>query len=204
MNKPAHFFDVNYTGSDVFVDGFAVRSKPQSQTLSKLEGYNNKHEVRAAFDIQQGQIVEECPFIVLHESKLSKEPQEAMIQMNTMFIVEDHSEFSKNNGPRLMIAGGNAPFYSHSFDPNAYVVYDHVGKIMTIKALKAIPAGHEIKLYRYGSFQVMKNNTEIQKFYAERQKQVQQNNVNTGGFRSMQSSEIKNIETVEVKSNDTV
>lgn len=204
MNKPTHFFDVNYIGSDIIVDGFAIRSSPQVKSMAKLEALNNKYEVRASFDVQQGQLIEECAFVVLHGSKLSKEPQEAIIQMENMFVLEDHSEFTKNNGPRLIIAGGNAPFYAHSFDPNAYVVYDHIGKMLYIKALRNIPIGHQISIYRYGAFHVMKNNTEIQKFYAERQKQVQQNNVNTSGFRSMQSNEVKNIETIEVKSDDTV
>lgn len=204
MNKPAHFFDVNYIGSDIFVDGFAVRSKPQFNSSAKLESLNNKYEVRASRDIQQGEVIEECAFAVLHGSKLSKEPQEAVIQMDYMFILEDHSDFTKNNGPRLIIAGGNACFYSHSFDPNAYVIYDHVGKLLYIKAVRNIPVGHQISIYRYGSFHIMKNNMEIQKFYNERQKQVEQNNVNTAGFRSMQSDVVKNIETIEVKSDDTV
>lgn len=204
MNKTAHFFDVNYLGSDVMVDGFAVRSKPQIQSLGRLEAFNNKYEIRASKDIEQGQTIEECPFVVLHGSKLSKEPNEAMVQMENMFVLEDHSEFTKNNGPRLIIAGGNASFYTHAFDPNAYVVFDHIGKILYIKALKKIPSGHTITLYKYGSLHVMKNNMQIQKFYAERQKQLEQNKVDTSGFRSMQSDEVKNIEAIEVKPNDTV
>ena len=203
MNKQPHFFDANYIGSDIFIDGFAIRSPPQVKSMVKLEAFNNKYEVRASFDIEQGQMIEECAFIVLHESKLSKEPQEAMIQMENMFVLEDHSEFTKNNGPRLIIAGGHAPFYAHSFDPNAYVVYDHIGKMLYIKALKKIPNGHEISIYRYGALHIMKNNLEIQKFYAERQKQLEQNKVNISGFRSMQADQIKNIETIEI-TNDIV
>jgi hypothetical protein len=160
---------------------------------------NSKYSVRAIDNIDRGQIIENCPFTVLHGLKLSREPEEALQQMDNMFVLEDVSEFTKQNGPRLIVAGGNAPFYSHSYDPNAYVIFDHITKVITIKALKNISASHEITIYRYGSYQVMKNNMEIQKFYQQRQKELQEKNVDSGGFRSMSSSDIKNIETVEVK-----
>lgn len=200
-NKPAHFFDVNYLGSDIIMDGFAVRSTvTPCSSLGKITSYNNKYEVRSEIDIEPGATIEECPFMVLHNLKISKEQNEAIAQMESMFVLEDYSQYSKDNGARLIIAGGNAPFYGHSFTPNGYVVFDHIAKVMHIKALTKIPQGHEITLYRYGSFHMMKNNMEIQKFYAERQKQIQENKVNVDGFRSMQSSEVKNIEaTVEVK-----
>lgn len=202
MMKPAHFFDINYLGSDVIIDNFAVRSTALSASpLGKITSYNNKYEVRSDVDIEPGSTIEECPFVVLHNLKLSKEPVEAMTQMESMFVLEDHSQYSKDNGPRLIIAGGNAPFYGHSFTPNAYLVFDHIAKVVHVKALVKIPQGHEITLYRYGSFHVMKNNEEIQKFYTERQKELQQKNVDTSGFRAMSSPEIKNIETIEVQQN---
>lgn len=204
MKKPAHFFDANYLGSDIIVDNFVAKATimPPSK-LVKVTSYNNKYEVRSEVDFDAGAVIEEAPFVVLHNLKLSKEPDEAIAQMESMFVLEDHSQFTKDNGPRLIVAGGNTSFYNHSFTPNAYVIFDHVLKVLEIKAFVKIPKGHSITLYRYGSFHVMKNNLEIQKFYAERQKQLDENKVNTSGFRSMQADEIKNIETIQV-TNDTV
>lgn len=200
MNKPTHFFDVNYLGSDIIINNFAFRSAAvPSTSFVKTTSYNNKYEVRAEKDIESGITIEECPFVVLHTVKLAKEPSESMAQMDSMFVLEDQSQFTKENGPRLIIAGGNAPFYGHSFTPNAYVVFDHIGKSLSIKSLDKIPQGHEVTLFRYGSLHIMKNNTEIQKFYAQRQKQLEQNKVDTNGFRSMGSSELKNIETIQVE-----
>lgn len=200
MNKPTYFFDANYMGQDVVIENFSVRGYDRKHfTLSEICGLNNRYSARSVAIISQGDTIEIAPFEVLHNMKLSKDPSEALPQMEYMFVLEDHSQFTKENGPRLIIGGGNTPFYRHSYEPNAYVVFDHISKSITVRALKNIPVGHEITIYRYGSFQVLKNNMQIQKFYQDRQKQVEQNNVNAEGFRSMAANEIKNIEAIEVQ-----
>jgi hypothetical protein len=206
MNKPSYFFDPNYVGNDVIVNNFAYRgfTKKSSFVASEICNLNNRYSVRSAVPISAGDLIESAPYTVMQSIGLSKEPERALAEMNNMFVLEDFSEFTKQNGPRLVIAGGNAPFYRHSQTPNAYVVFDHVGKVLHIKALEMIPEAHEITLYRFGSLQILKNNLEIQKFYAERQKQVQEKNINTSSFRSMNSTEVQNIETIEIKANDTV
>ena len=206
MNKPAYFFDVNYLGNDLIVENFAFRSHSEKNkhNLGTICNLNGRYSVRSNISIDRGEIIETIPFVILHNNGISKEPEQALIQMDSMFVLEDQSEYSKQNGPRLIIAGGNGSFYRHSFTPNAYTVFDHVGKVIEIKALERIELGHEITLYRYGSLIVMKQNMEVQKFYAERQKQLEENKVDTAKFRSMQANEIKNIETIEIKSNDIV
>lgn len=199
MNKPAYFFDPNYLGNDVVVDNFSVRGYDKKRlSLSMICGLNNRHSVRSIQEISQGETIEVSPFEVLHGIKLSKDPAEALPQMEYMFVLEDFSQFTKDNGPRLIIGGGNTPFYRHAYEPNAYVIFDHVGKNITVRALKQIPQGHEITIYRYGSYQILKNNMQIKKFYEERQKQLEQNKVNEDGFRSMAANEIKNIESIEI------
>jgi hypothetical protein len=202
MNKPAYFFDVNYMGSDVVIDNSSVRGLDIRQTLGQLCSLNNRYCMKAIVDINVGQTIEVCPFEVLHGLKLSREPSEAIPQMEHMFILEDYSQFTRDNGPRLIVSGGNGPFYRHSYEPNGYIVYDHISKVVYIKAMKQIKSGDEITIYRYGSFQILHNNTQIQKFYQERQKELQEKNVDTSGFRSMSEGEIKNIETVEVKTEE--
>jgi hypothetical protein len=200
MNKPAYFFDPNYLGNDVVVDNFSVRGYDKKRlSLGTICTLNNRYCVRTSQDVLQGETIEVSAFEVLHGVKLSKDPSEALPQMEHMFVLEDFSQFTKDNGPRLIIGGGNTPFYRHSYDPNAYIIFDHISKNLSIKALKDIPLGHEITIYRYGSYQVLKNNMQIQKFYEDRQKQLQEKNVDTSGFRAMSSPEIQNIETIEIK-----
>lgn len=199
MNKPAYFFDISYLGSDVIVDNFATRGYDKNMScLGEMCGLNNKYAVRAKQTIAVGETIEIAPFVIVHNMKLSKNPHEAMDQMTYMFVLEDYSQYTKDNGPSLIIAGGYCPFYSHSHEPNAYMIFDHYAKNITIRALKIIPTGHEITLYRFGSYHVMKNNMEIQKFYQQRQDELKDKNVNLDGFRSMSSTEIKNIDTIEV------
>lgn len=90
----------------------------------------HRYGVYAVNPIKPGNIIEECPVLILNEWEKSLK--------NYWF------SWNKNNTEKAAIALGYGSLYNHAEDPNAIAEQDYRRNIIVITALKPIAAGEEI------------------------------------------------------------
>jgi len=144
--NPVRFSHSNYIGKfDFNTNSFARKEKFLSNTYigkSNLSGYG----VFASKDIDVGEIIEECPAVLLDTT--FQKNQDWVLQRYGM-TWDCNCEVCRVNGKTIAIFGGNGLFYNHSEKPNAYIVQDYHLKLYRFYALSPIKKDDEITWY-YG------------------------------------------------------
>ena len=89
--------------------------------------------VFASREIPRGDIVEECPAIVL-----------PIVELPLIRKTKLHYYFFEYTAKEFMVALGYGSLYNHSYTPNAQYRFDYRNKILRIRALTSIKKDEEI------------------------------------------------------------
>lgn len=113
------------------LNNIPLKTPPVEVKLSTIHGYG----VFAARTINAGEIIEECPVLVVKKADLDL--------LNYWFRWQETPEA----GSRSALALGYGSLYNHSSESNAEFVCDYPRQLIVIKAKKTIPIGEEILVY---------------------------------------------------------
>lgn len=109
---------------------------------SNISGYG----VFAIEDIKAGDMIEECPAILL-DTTFSQNKD--WVLSRYAFAWSANTEITRVNGSTMTLVLGNGMMYNHDDLPNAYFVQDSCLKIFRLYAISDIKMGDEITWY-YG------------------------------------------------------
>jgi hypothetical protein len=121
------------------------------QTLDESKGYVAKspisgYGVFAKQDISAGELIEECPVVILDGTH---ENNKDWVLNRYAFTWSCNCQICKLNGQSMCLPLGNGMIYNHSDEPNAYYIQDSFYRIFRFYAFKDIKKDEEITWF-YG------------------------------------------------------
>lgn len=104
---------------------------PSHTEIRKSTINHSGYGVFASKNFKKGEIIEECPFLIISENTLN----------------DFKNYFFSPDAEKAILPLGNGCIYNHAELPNATWVFDENHKLLTFLALKNIPKEDEIFIY---------------------------------------------------------
>lgn len=109
---------------------------------------NNVHSVIAIHDYDAGDLIDECPYIVM-ETRLNDFIESTQDKIGVRYLwtlpCEDERTYKcEKYGPHMVIPTGNALMYRNSDTPNCYYQFDDVTRTVRFYTLTSLNAGDEV------------------------------------------------------------
>jgi len=126
---------------------FAVKNKLEEANCyvaaSPISGYG----VFASKDLKAGDIIEECPVVILDGTHSNNKD---WVLNRYAFTWSCSCDICRTNGQSMCMPMGNGMIYNHSDEPNAYYIQDTFFRIFRFYAFRDINKDEEITWY-YGA-----------------------------------------------------